>query len=74
MKTKLSKNGMITLPTKIREDLGIQVGDEIVFVEDEGIYNLIPIKKLENLIDPRQIEGAKKILAEIRKERNKERG
>ena len=56
---------MITLPSKIREDLDIQVGDEIVFIKDDGIYNLIPIRKLEELIDPDQKAGAKRILREL---------
>ncbi len=38
-----------------------------------GIYNLIPVKKLEDLVDPDHIHGAKKILQEIRDERNKDR-
>ncbi|MFV2016344.1 MAG: AbrB/MazE/SpoVT family DNA-binding domain-containing protein, partial [Candidatus Heimdallarchaeota archaeon] len=73
MKTKLSKNGMITLPSKIRKDLNIHVGDEIVFVEDDGIYNIIPVKKLEDLIDQDHKEGAKRILQSIREERDKDR-
>lgn len=74
MKTKLSKNGMITLPTKIREDLNIRVGDEIVFIEDDGIYNIIPVKKLEDLVDSDHKDGAKRILQSIREERDRDRG
>jgi len=36
MKTKVSEKGQVTIPKPVRDKLGIQVGDELDFVAEEG--------------------------------------
>ena len=43
---KITSKGQITLPKEIRTRLGIGLGDEVAFVEENGVYLL---KKLEHL-------------------------
>ena len=73
IKTKLSKNGMITLPSKIREQLGIQAGDEIGFVEIEGEFHIRPILKMSELTNPEQLDDMKELIEEMRRDREKEK-
>ena len=73
MKSKLAKNGMITLPAAIRKQFGIQVGDEIGFVEIDGEYRIIPIMKMNELTNAKHFEATKDLIAEMRKDREKER-
>jgi AbrB family looped-hinge helix DNA binding protein len=72
IKTKLSKNGMITLPAEIRKRYNIKIGDEVGFIEEDGEYKIIPILKMEDLIDPSHFESTKKLIDEMRKERDNE--
>lgn len=73
IKTKLSKNGMITLPSKIREQLGIKAGDEIGFVEIEGEFHIRPILKMNELTNPDHFPEMKELIEEMRGDREKER-
>lgn len=36
MKTRVSEKGQVTIPKKLRDRLGIQVGDELDFEEERG--------------------------------------
>lgn len=72
IKTKLSKNGMITLPAEIRKRYKIKIGDEVGFIEEDGEYKIIPILKMEDLIDPTQLEATKELIRRMRKERDEE--
>jgi len=36
MRTKVSEKGQITVPKRLREQLGIRAGDELDLIEDEG--------------------------------------
>ena len=73
IKTKLSKNGMITLPSKIREQLGIQAGDEIGFVEIEGEFYIRPILKMRELTNPEQLDDMIELIENMRRDREKEK-
>ncbi len=44
----VSSKYQITLPRKVREKMGIKVGDRVVFVEEDGKYVLM---KLDDLAD-----------------------
>ena len=50
----------------------IKIGDEVGFVEEDGEYKIIPILKMEDLIDPSHFESTKKLIDEMRKERDNE--
>ncbi len=73
IKTKLSKNGMITLPSKIREKLGIQAGDEVGFVEIEGEFHIRPILKMSELINSEHFDATKELIEEMRIDRENDK-
>ncbi|MDP6070478.1 MAG: AbrB/MazE/SpoVT family DNA-binding domain-containing protein [SAR202 cluster bacterium] len=37
---KVTSKGQITIPKEVRERMGIQPGDQLEFVEAEGLYHL----------------------------------
>ncbi len=37
---KVTGKGQITIPKEVRERMGIQPGDQLEFVETEGLYHL----------------------------------
>ena len=39
-RAKLTSKGQITIPRVVREQLGLQTGDEIDFDEERGVYTL----------------------------------
>ena len=73
LKTKLSKNGMITLPAEIKKRYNINPGDEVSFVKTDDGYILIPVVDIFDLINPDELELAKEIIEELREERQKEK-
>ena len=46
--SKLSSQNQITIPSKIRNALGIKPGDTVVFIEDEG---KVIVRNLKDLIN-----------------------
>lgn len=72
MKSKLAKNGMITLPAELRKSLKIDIGDDVGFKKVDGEYIIYPIPKMHQLIDPDHLEGTKKLIEEMRRDRAKE--
>lgn len=38
--SRVTKKGQITIPKKVRDELGIRPGDEIEFVQAEGGYRI----------------------------------
>lgn len=46
--TKVTKKYQVTIPKRVREELGIEAGDRITFVKTGGGYRLI---KLDELIE-----------------------
>ena len=59
-KTRLTSKGQVTIPKAVREPLGLRPGDEIEFVEDDGIFSL---QKREPIAALRQYRGYLKHLA-----------
>lgn len=51
---KLTTKGQITLPLPVRKALGLEVGDRVEFVEENGRFIVVPAsqdaKKLKGLI------------------------
>ena len=72
IKSKLSKNGMITLPVEIRKQYNIAIGDEVGFIEIDNEYRIIPILKMDQLTNSEHLEATKKLIADMRKERANE--
>lgn len=70
--SKLTSNGMINFPAKLRKKLGLIPGDEISFVETEYGILLIPPKSILNAPNPDNYDIAVKMAKEVRKERNEE--
>lgn len=48
----VTSKGQITLPRDVRTALGLDVGDKIDFVEVEGGFKLVPVRK-----DVRELKG-----------------
>lgn len=40
---------MITIPAALRKKYGLQDGDQVLVVEDEGMLKIIPIESIEYL-------------------------
>lgn len=41
----LTSKGQITIPQEVRENLGLQTGDKVDFVQDErGLYQVVPLR------------------------------
>ncbi len=49
--TKVTRNYQITIPRKIRERLGVRVGDKVQFRESGSEVSVI-LKRVEEAIDP----------------------
>lgn len=73
MQTRLSKNGMITLPSKLRKENNIEVGDEISFIKSEDGWLLIPVKNPLDLIRDDEMELAKKAIKSLKQDHLEER-
>lgn len=63
MITTITSKGMITIPKKVREKLGLKKGMKIKFVETEKGFLIVPIKPFEQSFG----DGGKAML-EIAKE------
>jgi antitoxin PrlF len=50
-KSKITAKGQITVPEQVRERLGLHTGDELEFIEEDGIFKIkkylppTPLKK-----------------------------
>lgn len=73
MQTRLSKNGMITLPSKIRKENNIAIGDRISFIKTEEGWLLIPVKKPEDLIHDDEMDLAIKSIESLKQDHLEER-
>jgi AbrB family looped-hinge helix DNA binding protein len=45
MKTQLSKDWQITIPSEVRHRLGLQEGDELLFIITDNEIRLRPVKR-----------------------------
>ena len=61
--SKLSSQNQITIPSKIRNALGIKPGDTVVFIEDEG---KVIVRNLKDLIN--EVAATFKDIEETEKE------
>ena len=73
MIARISRNGTVNLPSKVRKKLGLKVGDEIGFLETPDGIVVVPLKSILDMTDPAELPIAKKIIEEIHEERRKER-
>jgi AbrB family looped-hinge helix DNA binding protein len=46
---KVTNRGMVTIPASLRKKYGLQDGDQVIVVEDEGMLKIIPIESIKNL-------------------------
>ncbi|MFX1282793.1 MAG: AbrB/MazE/SpoVT family DNA-binding domain-containing protein [Promethearchaeota archaeon] len=46
---KITNRGMVTIPASLRKKYGLQDGDQVIVVEDEGMLKIIPIKSIKSL-------------------------
>ena len=63
---------MINLPSEIRKNLELSIGDEISFIKTESGYIIVPVKNLFDLTNPEEMGIAKEIIEEIREERRRD--
>jgi len=40
---------MVTIPASLRKKYGLQDGDQVIVVEDEGMLKIIPLKSIKSL-------------------------
>jgi len=40
---------MITIPASLRKKYGLQDGDQVIVVEDEGMLKIIPLESIKSL-------------------------
>ena len=46
---KISNHGRITIPVHYRKMLGLEDGNKVLIVEDEGTLRIIPIRSTEDI-------------------------
>ena len=39
-KTRITAKGQVTIPKEVRERMGLRPGDELEFVEEDGVFRL----------------------------------
>ncbi len=58
-KTKVTTKGQVTIPKDVRQRLGLRPGDELEFVEEDGVF------KLRKRIDPQVFKKYRGYLKEL---------
>ena len=69
---RVRKKGVIILPKKLREEVGLREGDEVVVETRDNIIIIKPLKPLVVDVDPRLVEEV--ITEEYRVEEERYRG
>lgn len=69
---KIAKNGMVNLPVKIRERLGVKPGDKIGFIEREGQIIVVPIKGALEIASETHYGKVVELIEELHEERHNE--
>ena len=46
---KVTNRGMITIPANLRKKYGLQDGNQVIVIEDEGMLKIIPVKTIKSL-------------------------
>jgi len=72
MTATVTSKGMVTIPKKVREKLGLKKGMKIKFIETEKGFLIVPIKTLEQSFGDggkAMLEIAKEIASSRKKER-----
>ncbi len=72
-KARLSSNGMINFPAKLRKKLDLKPGDEVSFVESAKGILIVPIKNILDATNPDNYDIVVEMVKEIRQERNTEK-
>ena len=67
---KVTNRGMITIPASLRKKYGLQDGDQVIVIEDEGMLKIIPIESIKSL-QKRSIT-TKEMLEILKKSREEE--
>ncbi len=67
---KITNRGMVSIPSAFRKKLGLEDGQQVLFIEDEGALRLIPIKDRKELI--KSSISSKKMLEIINKTRQED--
>ncbi len=73
VKAKLTSNGMINFPAKLRKKLGLKPGDEVSFLETEEGVLVVPVIDILDATNPDDYDKAVEIVKEIRRERDNEK-
>lgn len=73
VKAKLTSNGMINFPAKLRKKIGLKPGDEVSFIEtDDGIL-IVPVLNILEATNPDHYEKTVEMIKQLREERNNEK-
>lgn len=73
-KTKITSKGQVTIPKEIRERLGVKPGDELEFVEEDGVFrlrkrlNAAPLKKYRGYLKSLADRDPDELVKEMRGE------
>ena len=58
-KTRITTKGQVTVPKEVRERLGLRPGDELEFIEENGVY------RLRKRVDPEVFKKYRGYLKEL---------
>ena len=58
-KTRITSKGQVTVPKEVRERLGLRPGDELEFIEENGVY------RLRKRVDPEVFKKYRGYLKEL---------
>jgi len=59
VKSRITTKGQVTIPKEVRERLGLRPGDELEFIEEDGVF------KLRKRVDPEVFRKYRGYLKEL---------